>query len=111
MKKVYLILSVAGFIVPNIPVVLESVNTGNFLLWLKPGATIQGMFGNRISTAFILDLLFSVLVFFTWTYREGRKYSLTYWKYWLLTVLFGMAGTLPLFLYDREKVIGQKPNN
>ena len=111
MKKVYLILSVAGFIVPNIPVVLESIATGNFLLWLKPGATIEGMFGNRISTAFILDLLFSVLVFFTWTYREGTKYSLKYWKYWLLTVLFGMAGTLPLFLYDREKAIGQKPNN
>jgi hypothetical protein len=108
MKNIYLMLSIAGFIIPNIPVVLESIDAGNILLWLNPGSTMEGMFGNRISTAFILDLLFAVMVFFIWTYHEGKKWQLSSWKYWLLTILFGMAGTLPLFLYHREKVREKK---
>ena len=103
-NSVYLFLAVIGFIAPNILVAIESVKTGNILLWFDPTATMTGMFGNRISTAFIVDLLFAVLVFFIWTFHEGRKYGMkNIWKYWLLTMLFGMAGTFPLFLYDREK--------
>ena len=106
MKKLYLALSVTGFIVPNIFVAIESVKTGNVLLWLDPAATIQGMFGNRISTAFIIDLLLVVLTFIIWTNLEGKKYGMkNVWKYWVFTLLFGMSGTLPLFLYEREKVL------
>ncbi|MBA3649353.1 MAG: DUF2834 domain-containing protein [Chitinophagales bacterium] len=37
-------------------------------------------------------------------YRESKKFKIKNpWKYWLLTFLFGLAGTLPLFLYEREK--------
>jgi hypothetical protein len=103
-KSLYLLLAVVGFMAPNIFVAIESVQTGNVLLWLDPAATIRGMFGNRITTAFVVDLLFAVLAFLVWTYFEGKRYSMkNIWKYWLLTLLFGMAGTLPLFLYDREK--------
>jgi len=106
MKQAYLVLAVVGFIVPNIFVWNESVATGNWLLWLQPGSTLNGMFGNRISTAFIADLLIAVIVFCVFVYVEGRKLAMNHiWKYWLLVFLFGMAGTLPLFLYQREKKI------
>jgi len=103
MKNLYLLLAVIGYLTPNIFVAIESVQTGNWLLWLHPTATINGMFGNRISTAFIVDLLVAVCVFFVWTNAEAKKYGIkNVWKYWLLTLLFGLAGTLPLFLYRRE---------
>ena len=103
MKTTYLILTVIGFIAPNIPVAIESYNTGNILFWLDPDATLQGMFGNAISTAFIVDLLIAVLVFFIWTASEAKKYGIkNVWLYWIITMLFGLGGTLPLFLYIRE---------
>lgn len=104
MKLIYLILSIIGFIAPNIFVAIESVETGNVLLWLDPTATINGMFGNRIATAFIVDLLVVVFIFFFWTYHEAKRQGIkNVWVIWVLTVLFGMAGTFPLFLYLREK--------
>jgi hypothetical protein len=104
MKKIYLILAIIGFIAPNILVVIESVETGNILLWIDPKATVNGMFANRIASAFVIDLLFAVLVFFIWTYYEGKKYQMkNIWVIWVLTMLFGMAGSLPLFLYLKEK--------
>jgi Protein of unknown function DUF2834 len=103
MKTTYLILAIIGFIAPNIPVVEESCKTGNWLFWLDPAATLNGMFGNAISTAFIIDLLIAVLVFFIWTYAESKKYGIKrVWLYWIITMLFGLGGTLPLFLYIRE---------
>ncbi len=103
MKKFYLILAIIGFIVPNILVYQVSVETGNILLWLHPAATIAGMFANKISAAFIIDLLVVVFVFFVWTFTEAERYKIKHvWIYWLLTFLFGMAGTFPLFLYIVE---------
>lgn len=104
MKNLYLFLTVVGFLSPNVFVLKETIESGNVLLLLDPAATLNGMFGNTISTAFIVDLLAVVFVFFIWTYHEGRKYQIPHvWLIWLLTMLFGMAGTFPLFLYLREK--------
>ncbi|MCY7410707.1 MAG: DUF2834 domain-containing protein [Chitinophagales bacterium] len=103
MKNIYLFLAIIGFIAPNIYVAFESFQTGNILLWLDPAATIHGMFGNNISTAFVLDLLFAVIAFFVFTFHESKKCGIkNVWVYWVLTMLFGMAGSLPLFLYKRE---------
>ena len=99
MKKIYLILAIIGFIVPNIFVAKESIETGNILLWLDPQATIKALFGNTISTAFILDILAVLLVFFVWTYKEAKKLGIkNVWLIWLLTLLFGLGGPFPLFL-------------
>ena len=104
MKNIYLLLTIIGFIAPNIFVAIESYETGNVLLWLDPQSTIQGMFGNKISTAFITDLLFVVLAGLTWIVVEGKKIGMkNMWVYVVLTLLFGLAGPLPLFLYHREK--------
>lgn len=106
MKKIYLFLSFIGFIVPNILVVIETVESGNIMLYADPTATFEGMFTNRISTIFAIDLLISVLVFFIWTYVDGRRKGVKkIGLVWILTMLFGLAGALPLYLYYREKAI------
>ena len=106
MKRIYLVLAIIGFILPNYFVFLESVETGNILLYGNIPATLNGMFANRISTIFIIDLLFGVLVFFFWSYHEAKEKKIdnVIWV-WLLTLLLGLAGGFPLFLYLREKKI------
>ena len=107
MKNIYLLLAIIGFILPTIFVIFESVETGNILLYTNPLATIEGMFANRISTIFIIDLLFGVLVFMIWSYRESKAHGIkNIGVVWLLTFLFGFAGGFPLFLYLREKASG-----
>ena len=106
MKNTYLILSIIGFILPNIFVAMESVETGNILLYANPMATLQGMFANRISTIFMIDLLFALLVFFIWSYRESKLKGVQHLRWvWVLTMLLGLAGGFPLFLYWREKAM------
>lgn len=85
---------------------MESAETGNILLYTNPIATAEGMFANRISTIFMIDLLFAVIVFFIWSYSEKKKYQIeNIGVVWLLTMLLGLAGGFPLFLYFREKAI------
>ncbi|PKV52571.1 uncharacterized protein DUF2834 [Aquimarina sp. MAR_2010_214] len=106
MKRVYLIAAIIGFIVPTFFVVIESIATGNILLYTNPLATFNGMFANRISSIFAIDLLFTVLVFFIWSYKQSKKHKIKpVYVVWLLTLLFGLAGGFPLFLYLREKTI------
>lgn len=109
MKNIYLVTAIVGFVTPNILVALESFETGNILLYANPLATIEGMFTNRISTIFMNDLLFTVPIFFIWSWSEGKKYKIKESRWvWLLTLLFGLAGGFPLFLYLREKTIANK---
>lgn len=106
MKKLYLLLAVVGFILPTILVVIESSETGNILLYANPLKTIEGMFANRISTIFMIDILFAVLVFFIWSYLESKAKKIKgLYIVWVLTMLLGLAGAFPLFLYLREKTI------
>lgn len=76
------------------------------MLWLDPMVTLGGMFGNLIATAFVVDLLVAVFVFFIWSYQESSKLRMKKpYLIWILTMLFGMAGALPLFLYQRESYL------
>lgn len=102
MKKLYLSLSIMGFALPTYLVPLESIETGNYLLYAKPIHTIKSMFSNRISTIFCIDLLFAVLVFFIWTYNKTKNLKKVAFV-WAMTLLFGLAGALPLFLYFQEE--------
>jgi hypothetical protein len=104
MKNTYLSLAIIGFVAPTILVFNESIETGNILLYTNPLATVEGMFANRISSIFMIDLLFAVLVFFIWSYEEKKKLKIkNIWIVWSLTMLFGLAGGLPLFLYLRSR--------
>lgn len=109
MKNIYLLLSAIGYLSTNVLMLLESIENQNLLLWTKPDETIAGLFVNRISTIFAIDLLVVVLVFFIWCFVESKRIGMKkFWLYWLLTLLFGLAGTLPLFLWAREKVLAAK---
>jgi len=109
MKNIYLVLAIIGFIAPSVLVVMESLETGNILLYTNPMATIKGMFANRIASIFMIDLLFTVLVFFLWSYHETKKHQIQkIGLVWILTMLLGLAGGFPLFLYLREKAIEGK---
>ena len=103
MKKTYFILTVIGTILPNIFVVQESIRSGNVLLYRYPIDTFNAMFANLISSAFMVDLFFIVILFLFWSYKESKKYGMKQISWvWLYTFLFGIAGGLPLFLYLRE---------
>jgi hypothetical protein len=103
MKRVYAALSVLGYVAANWFVILVSVDTGNVLLWTRPLETMAGMFANRIAAAFAIDLLLTALVACIWFHAEGKRLGMRrVWIYWALTLAFGLAGTLPLFLLHRE---------
>lgn len=103
----YLILTIVGTILPNIFVVKESIATGNILLYRKPLETFEGMFATNISSAFITDLLFVVMLFLVWSYREARRLQMkNIYLVWIYTFALGIAGGLPLFLLFRERNSG-----
>ena len=107
MQKLYLALTLIGFIAPNYLVLLESLENGNILLYGDPIRTFEQMFANRISTIFGIDLLFGVAVFFIWSYRDSRENGLQkVGLVWLFTMLFGLASGFPLYLYLRESLRG-----
>ncbi len=104
MKKTYLILTIIGTILPNIFVILEGIKSGNYFLYTNIIDTFNGMFANHISSAFITDLLFIVILFLIWSYKEAKQHTIKRLPFiWLYTFVFGIAGGLPLFLYIREK--------
>lgn len=103
MKRTYLLLTVIGTILPNIFVIKESIESGNYLLYAHPMDTFNAMFATNISAAFIIDLFFIVILFMFWSYREAKRYNMKrLYLVWVYTFAFGIAGGLPLFLYLRE---------
>ena len=109
MRKLYLILAILGFILPNFFVLLESLESSNILFWAQPALTIKGMFANNYAAAFSIDLLWVVVVFFIWSYNQAREHGIKkIWLIWLITMLFGLACGFPLFLYRKESVRARK---
>lgn len=103
-SRIYLALAWIGFILPNIWVMIESFETGNYFLYTKPLDTIQAMFANRISSIFAIDLLFTVLVFLGWSFWLSKTQKIRGWAWVCFTTfLFGLAGAFPLFLYFKSK--------
>jgi hypothetical protein len=108
LKRLYAVLAAVGYISANWFVLQESIDTGNVLLWTRPLETMRGMFANRISTAFAVDLLITALVACIWFHIEGTRLGMRrVWSYWVLTLAFGLAGTLPVFLLQRERRLEQ----
>ena len=107
MQRIYLGLSVVGYLAPGIPMLTESARSGNWLFWLNPQLTTSQLFANLTSTAFALDLFAVVVTALIWMTREARRIGIgRVWRFWVLTLLFGLGGTLPLFLYFRERRLG-----
>lgn len=106
--SLYLALAIVGYIAPGIPMLLESVQTGNILFWTDPSRTLSELLANRTSTAFALDLLAAAGAACIWmTYEAQRLGMRDAWRFWILTAVFGLGGTLPLFLWFREQALAR----
>ena len=106
LANLYLALAIVGYLAPGIPTLLESVQAGNILFWTNPVRTMTELFVNRTTTAFALDLFATALAAGIWMFYESRRIGMrNVWRYWVLTLLFGLGGTLPLFLWSRERLL------
>jgi hypothetical protein len=103
---VYLVLAVVGFLAPGIPMIMESVQTGNILFWADPARTTAELFATRTSAAFGLDALTAALAGCVLMVYESRRIGMAgAWRFIVITLLFGIGGTLPLFLWFRERAL------
>lgn len=108
MQRVYLVLAAVGYLAAGVPMLIESARSGNVLFWADPARTTRELFANLTSTAFALDLFAVVAAALVWMTREARRVGIPrVWRFWALTLVFGLGGTLPLFLYVRERRIGE----
>lgn len=100
-ERLLLALTVIGFVVPNLCVLLffgaEGLDIGGyFSLW----------FASTPSTQLVLDLCVTALAFFIWVAAEVRRTPFAWW--WLCipaTFLVGLCFGLPLFLWMRERAL------
>src|SRR4051794_27715168 len=104
MSRIYLVLSLVGYATAVPPMIIESLRSGNILFWTKPQLTISQAFANLTSTSFTLDALVVAMILLVFITREAHRLRIgRVWIYWVLTLLFGISGTLPLFLSIRER--------
>jgi formate hydrogenlyase subunit 3/multisubunit Na+/H+ antiporter MnhD subunit len=97
MRRVYLILSIAGFVLPYYFLVTFLLENGFDL-----GLILDQLFANRISTFFAVDLILTAIVFLIYSYTETRTLKVKNWSHYLLaTLLIGPSFALPFFLYNR----------
>ena len=102
MKRLYLLLAIAGFILPYYFLIVFL--TSNGLNWPLMGAQL---FGTPISTACAVDLLITIIAFWMFLYRETHRLQMQrWWIYIVATLLVGPSFALPLFLYFREARLG-----
>jgi hypothetical protein len=98
MRRLYLILAAAGFVVPYYFLIGFLTANGLNLRLL-----IEQLFGTPISTFFAVDLIITAVVFWVFSYQEARRLQLRrWWAYVVATLLIGPSFALPLFLYIRE---------
>jgi hypothetical protein len=100
-KAVYLVLAIAGTILPYwqfVPWLAEHGLNGRLLL--------QQLFANRISSFFAMDVIIAAVVLVYFIAVEGSRLRLRgKWLAVLATLLVGSSCGLPLFLYMREKAV------
>ena len=98
MKRLYLLLALAGFVIPYYYFITFLTTHG-----LNGSLMIEQLFGTPISTFFAVDLLITAIVFWIFLYREAHRLQMKrWWAYLVATLLVGPSFALPLFLYFRE---------
>ncbi len=100
-ERLLLALTVIGFVVPNLCVVLFLGDAG-----IDIGGYFSLWFASVPSTQLALDLGIAALAFFVWAVAEARRVSIPRW--WLCvpaTFLVGLCFGLPLFLWLRERAL------
>ncbi len=103
-KAVYLLLAIAGSIVPWVWLIQDPAAL------MSPTLFLQRAFANHIAAALTSDLLISGVVFLCLTRIELRRLQVS--QVWLLlyiglTLGIGLSCALPFFLYRREHILEQ----
>ena len=99
MSPIYLVLAIAGFILPYSQLIPFFAEHGFNLpvFWSQ-------LFINHISTDFAFDLIVTSIVFWLFVFREGTRLHLKYlWIYIVLNLAIGLSFALPLFLWVRSR--------
>jgi hypothetical protein len=100
-ERLLLVLTVIGFVVPNVCVGLFSAEEG-----LDLGGYFSLWTASTPSTQLLLDLTIAAIAFFVWAAVEGPRARVRRW--WLCipaTLLVGLCFGLPLFLLMRERAL------
>ena len=99
-KYVYLVLFVAGTIVPYVAFVPWVIDHG-----LDLSRMVEELFVNRVSAFFGLDVIASTIVLWVFVNWEGKRVGVPLWPPILASLLVGVSSALPLFLFLRESRI------
>ena len=103
-KNIYLVLALIGFVIPFY-FLFRFISLNGFDLPLL----IQQVFANNASTAFVADLILSIIVFWVYLFAEANRSQMkNAWLYFLASSLIGLSFALPLFLYFRERKLETK---
>jgi hypothetical protein len=101
MKRIYLLLALAGWALPYYFLVSFLVENDLDLPLL-----VSQLFANDFSTFFAVDLILTALVLLLFSYWEVARLRMrNWWVYLVATLAIGPSFALPLFLYCREKRI------
>ena len=99
MKSVYLVLAVAGAVVPYFffAQFLTSADT-------SLAAFTQQLFATPPASGFTADLLITSGAFWIWSFGEAKRSGMRYWfGYVVVNLAIGLSCAFPLFLYMRER--------
>ncbi len=103
-ERLLLALTLVGLVVPNLCVGLFLADEG-----LDLGGYFSLWFASVPSTQLLLDLAIAAIAFFVWAAAEARRTPIARW--WLCipaTFLVGLCFGLPLFLWMRERAVGDQ---
>jgi hypothetical protein len=97
-RNLYLVLALAGFVLPYYFFLSFLLSYG-----LDLSALIGQLFASPISTFFAVDLIITAVVFLIFSYSESKRLGMgNWWVYLASTLLIGPSFSLPLFLCVRE---------
>jgi hypothetical protein len=100
-KRIYLVLAIAGIVVPYV----------SFVPWLMDhgidlSLMVEELFANRISAFFGLDVILSSIVLWTFVAFEGPRTGVRHtWAPIAASFVVGVSAGLPLFLFLRESAL------
>jgi putative Ca2+/H+ antiporter (TMEM165/GDT1 family) len=102
-ERVLLGLAIVGFLVPNAMLAA---------FFIDHGIDVSGYFGEWVESLpaaqLAADLIIAFLAFALWSAWEGRRIGMRTW--WLpvpASLLVGLCFALPLFLFLRERAVGE----
>lgn len=102
-KNIYLVLCIIGIILPYTQFIPYTLSGGADITKF-----IYAAFANQVTTGIVFDLLVSAAAFLVFAAYEGRKQKIkNLWIIPLSIITVGLSLAIPLFLYMREKKMGE----